>query len=505
MALLSGFDGVACHRSFTDFPRTIEGGKALGEYDAVALSLSFEGDYPNALRLLDLGGVPLRSAARGDGDPLVIAGGMAPTLNPEPLAPFVDVFFLGEAEAGLSRLHAFLAENRARHRPDLLQDLAEAALPGVYVPSRYRVTEEEGRLVERSPMGAAPPRVERVWAPLVWDPARTHIWAPDGPFLGAYLVEVSRGCSHGCRFCAAGYAIRPVRYLPRDALDPWVRLGAREFGRVGLVGAAVSDHPAFEDLARAILEEGAALSVSSFRVENLTAERMELLARGGLQTLTVALEAGTERLRGLLGKGIRDDDFLAACRLAGEAGLRSLRIYAMVGLPTETDDDIRALAALVVQARRALGGEMVTVSATPFMPKPHTPHQWEVMAPEAVLRARIRLLERLCGRQTGVRAVAETPKWSRVQGLFSRGGRSVADMLEAAHRTGDWRGALRSPLAASILDRPRALDEQFPWDFVGGVPGRDHLGREVASADSGLPPLPCQPGTCRLCGVCASP
>lgn len=499
--LLAGLPGARCHRAFADFPRTLEAGRALREYDVVALSLSFEGDYPEALNLLEGAGVPPRAEDRSAEHPLVLGGGVAVSWNPEPLAPFLDVAFLGEAEAGLARLHGFLLSRRRMPRAQLLRELAEAALPGVYVPSRYAPGEGSDRPF---PLGAAPACVTRVWAENPWDPARTRILAAGDAFGGAYLLEVSRGCPHACRFCAAGYGTRPARFLPLGVLLPHARFGARRAGRVGLVGAAVSDHPELPALARALLDEGADFTVSSFRAENLDPDILELLVRGGLQTLTIALEAGSARLRGLLGKGLSEDDVVRAARMAGDAGLRSLRIYAMVGLPTETDEDVEALAGVAAAARAALGGT-VTVSAAPFVPKAHTPFQWEPMAPEAVLRSRLRILQRLCGREKGVRAVGEAPKWARVQGLLSRGGREVAPLLDAARRTGDWRSALRSEAAARVLDRPRDPAAPLPWEVVGGLPGRKHLLAERKASLRGAPPRPCRPGLrgeCRVCGIC---
>ncbi len=498
LGLVHGAHGAVCHRAFADCVRTVEAGRTLAEYDVVALSLSFEGDYPAALAALAGASLPLRAAHRGPHHPLVLAGGVAPTLNPEPLAPFVDVVLLGEAEAGLDRLHRFLADHRSLPRPDLLAVLADARLPGVYVPARYVVAPDGGRTA----LGGAPDRVDRVWAPVPWGPARTRILAPDDAFGGAYLLEISRGCPHGCRFCAAGYLTRPARFLPVDVLEPLARRAAREVGRVGLVGAAVSDHPGFEDLARAVLDEGAGFTVSSFRAENLTQENVELLVRGGLRTLTVAIEAGTERLRRMLGKGLDSGDLLAAVRLAGRAGLRAVRVYAMVGLPGETDKDVEALVDLAARARAALGGGTVTLSVAPFVPKPHTPLQWEAMAPEPVLRRRLRLVQARCGRHKGIGATVESPRAARLQGLLSRGGREVADLLERAAVSGDWRVPLRSPVAARVLDRPLDPAGALPWGFVGGVPGVDHLLRERGAVLAGRPATPCEPGPCRACGVC---
>ncbi|GAB4261981.1 MAG: radical SAM protein [Deferrisomatales bacterium] len=502
-ALLGSLPGAFCHRAFADYPRTLEADRPLGAYDVVAFSISFELDYPGVLRLLREGEIPLRQEERSRAHPLVIGGGIAPTLNPEPVAPFFDALFLGEAEAGLAALHRFLVAHRGLHRPRLLEALADARLPGVYVPARYRVVESGPVVVERTALGRAPERIDRVWAAPPWEPARTHVTTPEDPFGGAFLLEVSRGCPHGCRFCAAGYATRPFRPLPLDRLEPLARYGARELGRVGLVGAAVSDHPGLPTLARAILSEGGSFTVSSFRVEALTPELLDLLVRGGLHTVTVALEAGTERLRRALGKGVELDHLTRAARLAGQAGLTRLRIYAMVGIPGEEDEDVDALAQAARAARDALGKGTVTLSVAPFVPKPHTPLQWEAMAPEQELRRRIRRLQSLTGRHRGLHTVAEAPKWARVQGLLARGGRRTARLLEEALDGRSWREILRSAEAAGALDRPRRPDAALPWGFVGGVPSTGHLLRERSRGRRGEPPLPCEPGACRVCGVCA--
>lgn len=496
--ILGELPGAECHVAFADSDGTLESGRGLGTYDVVALTLSFEGDYPEALRQLLRAGIPLHSHQRSADDPLVVAGGVAPSLNPEPLAPFADAIFLGEAEAGVAALHAFLAAHRHRPRPELLAALADAALPGVYVPSRYRVT-EEGAAIRREALGGAPSRVDRVWAPPPWPPAHSRRLTADDAFGGAYLLEIGRGCPHACRFCATGYLHRPVRFLPAAALLPYLEEGVRTAGRIGFVSAAVSNHPELETLFEAVLERGGSFGVSSFRAESLTPGRLELMRRGGLRTLTVALEAGTPALRRALGKDLTEQEVLDAAGLAGDAGLDGLRLYAMVGLPGEQDSDVEALAEVAVRVRRALGRGTLTLSVAPFVPKPHTPLQWAPMASEAVLRRRLRLVESLGRRERGVQVLTEAPKGARVQGLLSRGSRAVAEALEAVARGGPWRTVLQSELARQVLDQPWDPAAPLPWGFVGATPHPDHL-RTQALPGAAL--APCRAGTCRACGVC---
>lgn len=495
--VLTALGGAEGDFHYSDRPLGLLTSRKASDRDVLAFSLSFEGDYPAVVDFLLAEGLLPYSRDRDEKSPLVIAGGVAASLNPEPLAPFIDVFYLGEAEGSFHLLHSFIVENKGLRRKDFLRALAVAGLPGVYVPSAY----EPDASGSPEPLWGAPRKVITQRAPADWEPARTLFPSEGGPFGGAWLIEVGRGCPHACRFCATGYASRPVRYSPASRLIPLILGQKPSPSRVGLVGAAVSNHPQFKEIARAVVESGKRLTVSSFRAESLDEEALELLARGGLKSLTVAVEAGSERLRRKIGKTLSNETLLRAAALAGAKKLRGLKIYAMAGLPGETDEDMRELVSLAAAAKRELGAGTVTLSLSSFVPKPHTPFQWERMESEKILTERIRLVKSLAGRQKGLSVSAESPKWSAVQGLLSRGGRHLAPLLAQGSEKIRWSEALRSPMSQEVLG-PREERDAFPWDFIGGVPSRELLLLEKQKALSQKAPFTCPSAGCGICRAC---
>ncbi len=490
-----------CGTFFTDRVRDPGSGAGAGESDVVALSLSFEGDYPAVPAFLKDAGLAPSARDRDDGHPLVVAGGIAPSLNPEPLAHVADVVYTGEAESGFERLHLFFLHNRGLGRAELLKRLARTALPGVYVPSAYEVT-EEGRRIVRTPLHGAPANVEIQRAAPGWPPARTAVVAKNDAFNGAFLIEISRGCPHACRFCAAGHMTRPFRPVPFETLIPLIDEGLERTGRVGLVGAAVSDHPDFARLAEYVAERGGSLALSSLRAENLNPGLLKILKATGLKSLTVAIEAGSEKLRAGIGKKVTSGELVRAAELARESGIRNFRIYARVGLPGEETGDVEELAALAVRARRALAPGETTLSVAPFVPKPMTPFQRERMFGENELTDRIRLLKRIAEPER-VSVAAESPRLARVQGLFSRGGRSVGLLLADNPPQSAWPRIARGKTESGIIDGPCAPEDSLPWDFLKGCPDPAHLAREARAALSGKPPIICPGGDkCYICGIC---
>jgi len=436
---------------------TLESQSPLSEFDVVGFSTAFEMDYLNVLRMLRLARIPIRSTERDDSHPLVIAGGPCATLNPEPLADFIDAFVIGDAEDIIARLAALILLHRSESRANRLAALA--GLPGVYVPS-----------VSRAPVRA-------VCRSLSNYPQDSCIASPEGEFGRIDLIEVGRGCGRGCRFCATGWVNRPPRF--RDLPD---RIESR---RLGLIGAAVFDHPRAADLCRRIVASGGEFTVSSLRLETVTPEVAKLLAAGGQKTLTIAPEAGTQRLRRVIGKECGDDQIVAAVDAARSAGLRKVKLYFMIGLPTETDADVDSIADLLTRLAAEFPSIDLEASVSTFVPKPWTPFQWHPMEREPVLKKRF---ARLAGRLAAIRRIefgGESPRLATVQGILARGDRQVGRLLEAAlDNGGDYRAAIRE--TGIDVDwyahRPRSIDEVLPWEFIDAGIDRACLWSEYQSA-----------------------
>ncbi len=353
----------------------------------VAFSLSFENDYPQILRMLEMAGIPIEAAARGKKDPLVIAGGIAATLNPEPLANFFDLFLLGEGEAVLPGFLDLAASLRRDLPREAFLARIQKEIAGAYVPRFYQVTTgEDGRITAREPLDPAfPRRIVRPWAAdLDAFPTEQGITTADTEFGGMFLTEVSRGCRRGCRFCAAGFVCRPARFRSAAALAPSFRRGLEKKKTIGLLGTAVSDHPALIPLCRSILDAGGSVAVGSLRLDRLSGPMAALLKETGVETVSLAPEAGSQRLRDVIRKGITEGEIFSAVEKLMECDMVQVRLYFMVGLPTEMDEDMDAIVRLVKgmehHARRYSAGRKgfrrLTLSINQFIPKPGTPFQW---------------------------------------------------------------------------------------------------------------------------------
>jgi radical SAM superfamily enzyme YgiQ (UPF0313 family) len=524
--LLNARPGLVCERAFLPTPEefeehrrsrtpilTLESQRPLRDFAAVAFSISFEADYPYALQILAGAGIPLRAAERGPGDPLVLAGGVATFLNPEPLAPFVDAFFLGEGEAGAVPFFEFLAAAApALDRAAFLKDLA-STVPGAYVPAGYAPRyHADGTLAA---FEAAPGFPERVSAPHLSElapfPTHSHLLAPQSEWGEMFLVETGRGCSRGCRFCAAGYIYRPPRERPLEELWTQVAQAVMDRRKIGLVGAAVSDHPAIKDLCRKILAAGGTMGISSLRADSADTELFTLLAQGGVRSVALAPEAGSDRLRRVLNKGLTLHDLDRAAVALSASGIPQLRLYFMVGLPTETVDDVADIPRLVrhlehVVTKASLGKKrlgLITVSLSSFVPKPFTPFQWVPFLEVAELKKRLKLVARAFHGQKAVRVHTDLPKWAYVQALLARGDRRVADLLIAAHTRGWNRVLTENPLNPDFFTlRERQPDELFPWDFIDHGLKKSYLWEEYQRALQGQETPPCRPQVCSRCGVC---
>ncbi len=522
--LLNAEPDVLCERAFLpeepgEEPRTVESGRPLRDFDVMAFTLSFEDDYVNVLDVLRRAGLPLRAGARDERFPLVVGGGIAVQINPEPLAPFLDLFLVGEGEELLPAFVAALRQPEARSgRARALRALSR--LPGAYVPSLYDVAyadtrDPRGEWVTRfEPLDGAPPRVRRLYVPDLSRVATSRVVdTPGAQFGDLFLTEVARGCLWGCRFCAAGFVQRPYREVDLEVLRAEARKGIARGQRVGLVGPDTSDHTGLDSLTCSIAEEGGTFSPSSLRVDAITPELAGRMAAGGERSITIAPEAGTDRLRKVVNKDFPDDRVVEAARNALSRGMRHVKMYFLCGLPTETDADVDGMAVLalrirdeVMKPRARETGRMgrITLSVNPFVPKPWTPFQWAPMHDEACLGGKRRHLERRL-RPHGVTVEFLSPREAYLQTLLSRGDRRVGDLLERALLEED--GNLRRALAAwphdpeFFVTREVGPAERLPWDFLDHGLEKAFLLREWRRGVSARVTPKCALTTCRACGL----
>ena len=518
--LLNSFDHVVCERAFlpennaseTPRPTTVESDRPITDADIIAFSISFENDYPHLLDILASARIPLKSSDRADRYPLVIAGGVACFLNPEPLAAFIDCFLLGEAEEILPRF--FQIFEPRTHKEAALKNLAHK-VPGAYIPAFYRPRyHDDGTLAAFEPLVDVPAKIKRVY---LKDISRTAtcsaVVTPHTTFERSFLIEVGRGCPHGCRFCSAGFIYRPPRFRPISQLAQSINQGARLTDRIGLVGAAVSDLPDIEELCGQFHDKGIRISFSSLRADRLTPGLLAALKQSNVKTATIAPEVGTDRLRRVINKGLTEKDILTAASTLVENGIPKLKLYFMIGLPTETGSDVDAVIQLVKKikhqflrssrARKKIGH--ITVSLNSFVPKPFTPFQWSAMDEVGVLKTKIKKIKNELRKVANLRINSDVPRWAYIQALLSRGDRKVADILLMAHANrGNWPQTLKTvPVNPDFyIYRERGPDERLPWDFIDHGVKKSFLQREYQRAVQGLTTPACRVETCRICGVC---
>ena len=523
--VLNGLDGAVCERTFLPDPPELEDVRRTGaplltmesqtpvrDFDVLAFSVSYELDYVNLLRVLSLSRLDLTADERERGQPLVLAGGPAVTFNPEPLAPFVDAFVIGEAEEVLPELVNVLYNKLNVGRTESLKALS--GIEGVYVPRFYRpVYRSDGMLERVDALEGAPPRVKRRWVPeLESYDATTAILTPETEFSNMVLAEVARGCGRQCRFCIAGYAFLPPRARAAERVLAGIhrteeKAQRRSIGhpRIGLVGASVFDHPSSLLVCRSLVERNRLFSISSLRADTLNRDIAETLHRGGHETLTIAPEAGSERLRLVLNKPMSDEEILGAAAIAWDGGFRRLKLYFMVGLPTETPEDVGGIASLVTRIAAMFRWRRVTASVSCFVPKPWTPFQWAPMEEQKRLAEKLGAIRRALRPLKSVTVGGESAREAVVQGVLARGDRRLRDVLLAAHgQELSWRMAFRESGTDPhfYAQRPRHEKEVFPWDHIDLGVRKDYLWREYERAMDAAPTPACVVRTCRRCGVC---
>jgi len=459
---------------------SIESQTPIREFDVFAFSVSFEWDYTNVLKLLRLADIPIRSADRSAKHPLVLIGGAVTFVNPEPLALFADVIAAGEGEALVPPFVE--AMRHSSSRDELLRALTHQR--GFYIPSFYDVEHAaDGTIVRYVPQaGSGAPNVVRkaaLKATEAADPPCTSIFTPDTEFGARFLVEVVRGCANLCRFCWAGYNYLPVRPFSSDRVLELARAARPYASRAGLVSIALCDHPEIEHILRSLGEMGYSISPASLRLDDLTPTIVSLLRESGERTLTIAPETGSDRLRRVINKTITNDEILESAELIFSSGFENLKLYYMIGLPTETDEDLVAIRDLTLQLRdtmllhaRSRGriGRIVA-SVNPLVPKPATTYQWLPMERSEVIEQKMKRLRSLVSNIDNVYFNIKSERHSYYQALLSLGDRRVAPVIEAAERNGgQWRRAVADTGvdADFYIYRDRSQDAVLPWDIIDG-------------------------------------
>lgn len=488
-ALLSESAEIRCERAFLperdeleEYHRSgtpllsLESQRPLGDFDLIAFSTSFEPDYLNIPIILNLSRLPLYSAERSGSHPLVIAGGAAFFINPEPVADFFDAICIGEGEDIIPNLITALLSPDLTGRTGLLAALSR--IPGIYVPSLYQPQYDGDRLLRYDAAPEAPLPVSRISACLEQHPpSSSQILTEDTEFGDMFLVEVSRGCPRGCRFCSSGFIYGTFRQQPYDHLVELVDKGLEYRNKVGLVGAAVSDYAEIGRLSRYIVDKGAKVSVSSLRIDRIDNDMLEALLASGHKTISLAPEGGSQRLRDLIRKNLTEEQILDVCEMLISRDILNLKLYVIIGLPTETEEDLNELIRLVEAIRERVieQGRLnkrlgeITLSVNPFIPKPFTPFQWCGMEPIPSLERKVKLLESRLRPLSNVKFKIESLRESYLQALLSRGDRRLAPLLAAMAEGGNLKKAAR--LCGIDTDRyvQRCIagDETMPWSVIG--------------------------------------
>jgi radical SAM superfamily enzyme YgiQ (UPF0313 family) len=495
--LFNQIDDVVCERVFLPPKQELQAQLASGaplltlesqtpvrEFDVLAFSVSFEWDYTNVVTMLRLAGLPPRAADRDARHPLVVVGGAVTFVNPEPLALFADVIAAGEGEMLIPDLAGAL-------RSDAGDDPARSAVlrrltgsRGFYIPSFYDVEyAADGSIAAFRPRPGtgAPPAVRKaaVKATEALDPPATSIFTPDTEFGSRFLIEVVRGCANLCRFCWAGYNYLPVRAFSADRILELAAGARRHSAKAGLVSIALCDHPEIERIMRGLIDLGYSISPASLRLDDLTDPIVRLLKESGERSITIAPEAGSDRLRRVINKTVTTDEILEAAEIIFRNGIENLKLYFMIGLPTETEEDLVAIRDLTAELRgimlrharqRGRIGRIVG-SVNPLIPKPGTAYQWMPMEDPAVTDRKAKRLRQLLSGLDNVYFNIKSERHSYYQALLSLGDRRVAPAIEAAERNG---GAWRAAVAEADVDadffifRDRSSDAVLPWDIIEG-------------------------------------
>ncbi len=469
---------VLCERAFYYAPafrgevRTLESGRPLREFDIIAFSISFELDYIRIIEILHGAGLaPLRES-RGRFDPLLLAGGAAVTINPAPMLPVMDALFIGEAEEIIDELLEVFrrAGELDGGRASRLEKLGDVA--GVLVPATLQTRARD------------PAAARQYVAEIDRFPTFSRVVTPKSHYKNTFLIEVGRGCARGCSFCAAGFLYRPLRLRSPEKILTAVRENAFAAKKVGLMGAALSDFAQIEEVCAALAGEGYQLGLSSFRIDTLSESLLASLSAAGVRTVSVAPEAGSEALRKKIRKNISDQQVLDSLRLLAVSGISQLRLYFLIGLPGEKEDDIDAIVRLVREASEVFIGvkkrRTIRVSINTMIPKPWTAFQWAVMADPGEIKAKRARLRDSLKRLRGVTLAPKSTREEQLQGIFSLGGETVGHALVhkvVGNKTWQHAWEKAGVEVRSILRAEKRPAQALPWDIVDAGINRGGLWR----------------------------
>lgn len=489
---------------------SVETQRPMHQFDVVAFDVTFEMDYFHIPLMLRYGRVPVMSEDRTGFDPIVIAGGPCATFNPEPFADFIDAFIIGEGEGIVTAVLERIRKGRenGESREETIAGLAQ--IDGVYVPVLYTPQYDDNkRFVGYDIADGAPKIIRRHFEPLT-SGGETVIATNFTEFGAMYIIEVARGCGRHCRFCMAGYCFRVPRVRPLDILKEGVDRAEKLGKKVGLMGAAISDYPEVDELVSYIRSKDMRYSCASLRADSLTQAVVDGLAESGQKTITIAPETGSERLRRVINKGISEENLRTAAQLSAKSGIQHMRLYIMIGLPTETDEDIDAIVGLAerTQAHMAEVGckGRLTLSINPFIPKPFTPFQWMAMDHQKSVEKKLQYIKKSLQKNRRIEVLVESPKEAYIQGVLARGDRRLGKVLAACALD---RGSksFKSEMKRAGLDmddcnyRERKFEDYLPWSHLDMGLRNGYLEQEWQRAVDEAYTPPCMEG-CKRCGVC---
>ncbi len=534
--LLNEYDAIVCERIFMPDPGqpilSMETGRKPADFPLIFCSVSFEHDYLNIARFFRLAGIePFAVDRHGEiraGQPLVVCGGVAAFMNPEPLAPFMDLFAVGEAEPLLPGLISALESADLRDRNGLLYQL-NRDIRGFYAPSLYRPRYDDQNRFERFDSSPGlPPRISRIGLAAAGRAGHSELLTGETEFADLYLTELGRGCSRGCRFCTAGFVYRPPRLWDADAILASLAERPDGVARVGLLGMEMTGHDTLDLIAGRLSSEGCALSFSSLRADRMSDRLLELLGESNLKSAAIAPDGASERLRRVINKQLTEADLIAAADKLTRAGLRRIKLYLMIGLPTETDVDLEEFVQLVARMQESMQRtgrkrgwlSNLSVSVNSFVPKPWTPFQYhpygasQRLEPEAAisgaeaarsLKDKIKRLRKRFASVPNLQIKFDSPDQALFQAVLARGDRRLAPLLLNMTDSGiSFRQALKGQGLSERLYATRQYDRGsgLPWSIIDHSISDGYLWNEYCRSFHEKSTPPCDTRVCRRCGVC---